>query len=391
MPAEHFVNQSISLEKVYEIYKKWLHVEDTKRIDAVLAVALSQKMSGLPLWLFIIGASGDGKTEQIKALDDGDVTTKRLDSITSKTLIQGNKGHEDDLMPQLQDKLILISDFSQFLKMHPDEKGQVWAQLRQLYDGEMTKAYGTGAKKTYKGIKTTMIVGVTPAIDSQILIFQELGTRELFYRTEEALDFEFLKKKVWDNEGYEEVMQQELNTVTRAFLDNKKVERIKISADVKKTLFEWVDYLRYLRASAEIESSTGECINIVYPEACGRLLKQLKKLFLCLKNLDKDYTDERALLVISKVIESSIVPLRKEVLMQVIKNNSGITTSQVANNVRIGKRTATSHLSVLRGLYLIDMEEKEDNFGRVIERTWYPEKNNKIIKSLMPKEKLDDF
>jgi len=377
-----------TLEILYSIYKKYLYIQDTNRIDVVLAVALSRKLEGLPLWLFIVGPSGDGKTEQIKALDDGGITTKRLDNITSRTLIQGEKSRENDLMPQLKDKLILISDFAQFLKLHPDEKGQVWAQLRQLYDGEMFRATGlTGAPKGYKDIKTTMLVGTTPAIDSQILIFQELGTRELLYRTEEVLNCEELTEKVWNNENYESEMKQALNDVTLKYLSGREVKRVEITQKVKETLKDWTEYLRIMRASAETDCSTGELINLVYPEMPTRCLKQLKRLFICLKNLDDNYSDEKALQVIARVIESSITPLRKNVLMQVINNNPSISTSQVAQNLKVGKKTAYTHLNVLRALNLIDMEESLDQWGRVTERTWWVMKDNRIIKILSPKNK----
>ena len=53
-----------TLSDLYLIYKKWLYLEDTKRIDIVLATYMTNQLEGTPIWLMLVGNSGDGKTEQ---------------------------------------------------------------------------------------------------------------------------------------------------------------------------------------------------------------------------------------------------------------------------------------------------------------------------------------
>ncbi len=54
IPVECIVSgsSSVTLEDVYSTYRKWFYIEDTNRIDVGLAVAINQKVSGLPLWIF---------------------------------------------------------------------------------------------------------------------------------------------------------------------------------------------------------------------------------------------------------------------------------------------------------------------------------------------------
>ena len=85
--------KKVKLKDVHEAYKKNLYVEDTKRIDVVLATALSQKIEGIPLWLFLVGASGDMKTLQLMALQNED--TYILHNLTSKTLVNGYKNKKE--------------------------------------------------------------------------------------------------------------------------------------------------------------------------------------------------------------------------------------------------------------------------------------------------------
>lgn len=39
-----------------------------------------------------------------------------------------------DLAPLLDNKIILITDMAQLLKLPPIEKGELWGQLREFYD-----------------------------------------------------------------------------------------------------------------------------------------------------------------------------------------------------------------------------------------------------------------
>ena len=49
--------KEIDLVKLHGIYKDLLYIENTNRIDVVLAAALSNKLEGIPIWLIIVGAS----------------------------------------------------------------------------------------------------------------------------------------------------------------------------------------------------------------------------------------------------------------------------------------------------------------------------------------------
>jgi hypothetical protein len=169
------------LNDVYKVYKKWLHIENTKRLDVGLAVALTRKMRGTPIWLIFVGPSGDMKSEQIRALNDED-TSVTIQRFTSKTLISGDrkiKQGEDfcNIFKEENEKLLLIFDMAQMLKLPIVEKAEVWAQLRDLYDGSLRRVFGNRLRKSYDRLRVTLIAGSTPHIDTQILIHQDLGTR----------------------------------------------------------------------------------------------------------------------------------------------------------------------------------------------------------------------
>ncbi len=84
----------IPLTQVYKIIQKWLYFPNTERIDIILAAALSLFYDGNPLWLFIIGKSGDAKTEIVRALD-GLPFVRKIDQLTTNTFASGRKDIKD--------------------------------------------------------------------------------------------------------------------------------------------------------------------------------------------------------------------------------------------------------------------------------------------------------
>jgi hypothetical protein len=383
----------MNLRDVHTTYKKWLSLEDMRRIDVMLAVALSRKLKGTKLWLIIVGPSGDGKSEQINALNDGGLNTKVIRNFTSKTLVNGNP-KIPDLAPTLQDKILIISDFAPILKLHPNEKGEVWAQLRDLYDGFAGKQSGLGKDAEYKDLNVTLVAGSTPVIDSQILIHQDLGTRELVWRTahEDEYANDKLMEMCWKNEEFEEQMRFELKEVTNKFINECTIKPIKIPDEIKERLKIYCEYLRIMRSPAELDQG-GELRNIVYPEKPSRILKQLKRVFICLKSLDEEYTNDMCLSVIEHLIKSSSFPNRVNVLNKAIElhieGKKEITQYLISEKLRIGRKTAYREMNVLWNLKLLNKRVKrEENFGRIMEIDLYSlNDENELVKTLMPTPK----
>jgi predicted transcriptional regulator len=342
------------LEEIYKVYKKYFHIEDTKRIDIVLATALSQKLEGIPIWLFIVGASGDMKSVQLNSLSGKNVFI--LHNLTSKTLVNGYKDKNTfpDLAPELDNKIVVITDMAQILKLPPDEKGELWAQMRDLYDGLAGKISGQGSRAKYENLKITLIAGSTPAIDSQILIHQDLGTRELIYRTSGNKQKKKVMKQCFDNEEFEKKISTELKESTSIFLEQTNIKRKNISTKIYDTLMEIALYITFMRASAEFDNYTNELRNEVYPEEPTRIAKQLKRLYICLTSLSKDYPEERAIAILWHIAKSSAFPLRIKIFEYLLKNHDKeLSTSSISNFLHIGKSTVKRETNILWNLNIL--------------------------------------
>ena len=351
-----------NLTTLHDVYKKHLHIEDTKRIDIVLAVALSRKMEGVPLWLIVVGPSGDMKSAQLNAIRTDD--TYVLHNLTSKTLVNGyrDKAKFPDLAPELNKKLIIIPDMAQLLKLPPIEKGELWGQLRDLYDGFAGKASGQGSQARYEDLKVTLLAGSTPAIDGQILVHQDLGTRELIYRTEGNVYKDKVMKKCFENEECERSIEKELKEITTKFLAETGIKRDFISEEIINQIMDISVYVTYMRASGEVDGYSNELRNDVYPEEPTRIAKQMKRLYICLKSLQEDYPDERAIEILWKVAKSSAFPIRIHVFDILLTAIEELSTSKIAEKLQIGKGTAQRELSILWNMGLVKCRKEPTTF-----------------------------
>jgi hypothetical protein len=345
------------LKDVHKVFKKWLHIEDTDFIDLLLSVALTKNMKGTPIWMLVVGASGDGKTECVMSLNGYE--TKILHQITPNTLVSGFTVRDKetgervnvDLAPKLDDKLLIIPDMAQLLQLHPNQKAQVWAQLRDLFDGFAGKQAGTGLDTQYTGLRVTLIACSTPSIDSQILIHQDLGTRELVWRTKKTKKTVELMNKVWFNEGYEIQMRSELNQTVLNFLNNKKIEKVGVDKKTQGELMKYAILLSYMRAPAHFDKYRHELLSDIYPEKPTRVLKQFKRLFIALKSLDSKYSDERALGIINKIALSSGDPNRVKVFNYLIdRGDDEHSISSISRVLKIGKATVKRNLWALANM-----------------------------------------
>ncbi len=376
------------LEEVYKAYKKYFHIEDTRRIDIILAVALSQKLEGIPIWLILVGASGDMKSVQLTSFIGLDCVYK-LHNLTSKTLVNGYKDKEKypDLAPELDNKIVIIPDMAQILKLPAVEKGELWGQLRDLYDGMAGKVSGMGSRASYDNLKVTLLAGSTPAIDGQILVHQDLGTRELIYRTKGSKLKKEVMQKCFDNEDIEKIIDLEIKNKTKEFLEKTVIPKSKRDFVDKKYLNEIMKistYITYMRATAEFDSYTNELRNYVYPEEPTRISKQLKRLFICLISLNKDYKEKRALEILWHLAKSSAFPIRTDIFNYLLSEKIEISTHDIAKYFTIGRKTAKRELSVLWNMNLVTCRQEPIN-SMYSEKTydyWIINMNNNFIKSL---------
>jgi len=388
----------MSLQDLRATFHKWFDYKDETFLDLCIAVGchtqLLRHYDLAPLWIFCIKPSGAGGSETLRAFYDGDVETIKMNHITPNTLASGmSKKVKFDLAPKLDRKLVLTYDFGQFLKMEQTAKSAVYSQLRSAYDGEVIRDTGSGVHTAYTGLKWNWIVASTPAIDEELIIRDQLGTRELIYRLpdEQSTNEENneLMDKVWDNSDVKEQMRQELKSAVLDYMREWKkrnyIEEWKqpIPDSVKDTIFIYAQFITVLRATAETDQKS-ELTNFVYPEKPTRILEQLKGLYQALRLIG--LSDEECLQDLKKVTLSSIHPIRLKILLEITKCQK-LHTTQIQRNVGIGWFTTYRELNILHALGLIECEIIEEDNTTV--KVWSVTEQSDLIKfvqQINPKE-----
>jgi len=362
-----------SIQDVYDVIERWLFIQDTKRIDAILATAISNQKPGTPIWMFFIGNSGDTKSELINSLTVIP-NTMRIDQITPNTLVSGKK-NVDDLGSELENKstILLFPDLAALSSLNKDAKKEIWSQWRNLYDGFVMKRTGNNVNKAYENIHVTVIAGATPSLRDEYHIHQQLGTRELLYDTEAEPRYNKNKmRKAWENETYEAEMRKDIQDVIYGFWANHKFKEITIPDEIKDFIFKEAERLSILRATAMTDWKYGELTNFIHPEVPTRLVKQLKRLYQALKSLDNEYSDERAKSIISHVVDSSGNKIRQAILDTFNKNpENEYTIPNLHSILKIGRTALKTELEILWNLGIISKDVRNENVGGYVYKDDY--------------------
>ena len=351
-----------SINEVKETLDRWYHIEDTQVVDALLSFMVSHRLQGDPVWLFLIGQSSALKTELLHALETKD--TVCIDKITPKTLISGRPlkpkaRMEVDLAPQLRNKVWLISDFSQVLTVHKDQRSEIFSDLRSLYDGRIHKIFGTGVNIIYGSgspgdpkIKCSLLAATTPTIDQFTSEISLLGSRHLMIRTNGADDQEIMEK-IEGNLFREDKARKECRKAVSSYLSNLKLGKVDISEEVIENLQAIVKTTVRMKAAVQTDRYTDEVTEISYPEGPGRIYKMLRKML----EAGTHILDEETALNICKRIAEDCGTQKRAKIYQMFKgNDEPLYISKIARELRIGKRTVRRELNSMWQLKLIRPE-----------------------------------
>jgi hypothetical protein len=282
---ESYDGEFIEPEKVYSVYKKWLHMDNTEVLDVLFGTIIANRYAGEPLWLFLVATSGGSKTELLTSLNEGPniVTTS---SMTPKSLISGAQtrdGSDPSLIPKLDGKVLLIKDFTVMLKNNESVKDELFGILRDAYDGKIEKDFGSGVHRAYTS-KFGIIAAVTNAIDQFTDGESALGERFLKFRisiTEDPIKRLEYIRRAQSNSGKELEMRQELSDIGKAVISYAYEKKPEIPKELTERIIMLSQFIAMMRATVQRDKFHKD--HIIYApsaELGTRLSKQFNKLLL---------------------------------------------------------------------------------------------------------------
>jgi hypothetical protein len=372
-------------EQLEEYYSQLQEQEDRERIDAgwyldrvrsdyyphmdpdyfrVLAasyLANHNHLNLLPLWLVVIGASSGGKTEALKALSRA-VAGKWQGSVTSKTFISHSKAGtgNNSLLHRLGDRqLLAIPDFSELLAKQKNERNEILAQLRMIYDGQYSRSTGMGQSdcEDWSG-HITVIAAATPIVSLFQTLHNQLGERFIHLRLSAVgeKDQEELAMQVLAGNFNPDFANKRLelafcNTIHEAAT---RIAEVHLEQDTQRRIAALIQFTALARTGVIRDRNTKKVVLPPTPENVPRLGQQLKALALALiairgtKTLGPD-----DYLIVERIALDSIPEPAGAILWSVYE---GLTkASEIARRVRLSIDAVKLHLEDLGLLELIEV------------------------------------
>ena len=269
-----------------EHLQKYFFRPDLEALEVALsAVASHAAIKGDPVWLFVQGPSGSGKGEIIvNSLRNIPPYTKVLGALNRNSLISFNRGIPGGELMNLHQQpngdrsgIFVFKDFTTLLSLREEERTEVIAQLREVYDGSWTRSTGSGSQ-LWKG-KVTCIAACTPALENAWGLKRDLGERFLTVRWYRTGSIE-LAKAAGRQRGMETIIRTTTSELAANFVNSTPIASL---PDIPDPIFEKIgnlsELVAVLRASVpRSPSGKREVLGEPVPEEPGRIHKSLSAL-----------------------------------------------------------------------------------------------------------------
>ena len=203
------------LDEVVKIFREWLALKDETPVYVTLAAVAANLLKGDPVWLGLIAPPSSAKTELLNSLSLLPFV-KVVETFTPPALLSGSskkdraKHATGGVLREVGDfGILLFKDFGSLLELRQEQRADMMAALRRIYDGEYTRAVGAegGKTLTWRG-KAGAIFGGTQAYDAHHAVSGKLGDRFLLFRVETMADEQLTKCRLQTGDNAKLMRQQ---------------------------------------------------------------------------------------------------------------------------------------------------------------------------------------
>jgi hypothetical protein len=352
------------IQALEEKFKEVYYIEGSVTyIRALIAISASAYTSGDPIWLMLIGGSGSGKSEAINIL--GDINyCHQISMLTPNTLLSGAKKGKDGKDPSLLTRLgkhgvILMKDFTTIISMREDNRRDILAQIREVYDGELTKETGTGLSLSWRG-KLNFIAGSTSSYYEKQKEIDSMGPRFIMYEIDELSnsgrkDFlRFARNNMNDIKSKRSELQSMARDAVEEILEKMPDDLPMLPEKIDNNLVDLADFVAKARTPVSRDFH-GNITVVHFKELPGRLYSQVYRLgqmFLAIAQMNgRDEMDKDEEELLYKFLLNSIPKQKRDVLYTLFKYKEA-TTKSIAHILNIQTESVKLWLSDLNALAL---------------------------------------
>jgi hypothetical protein len=300
---------------------------------------------------------------------DGHPKVFFLSNYTPATMVSGKgtqkKAEESSLIYKLDGKTLIIKEFSGILSMRSEQRSEILAQLREIYDGKYNKAFGTGVTHDWNG-KVGLMAACTPAYDKHYGVIGELGDRFILYRSD-VKDKARMGRQAISFVGQEAEMREELRTIIHSFMSQfGDMNGVGIQADeeVKDKIIYLACLCAQLRTYVDRNPYNKNIEYQPLAEGPARLAKQFMQLGMGIALVQgKAAIDEDVYRILKKIAKDLVTVQRSEIIKYLCTQNSDNgwhSTKEIAEAVSMPTTTTREKLEDLMVLNVTDRDTREE-------------------------------
>jgi hypothetical protein len=369
----------ITLEQCHATFKKWLGSGyDGDALNAVLAAAAVERMTGDPLWLLVVSGSGNAKTELVQACRGaGALITSTIASEGALLSATPQKDKAKDATGGLlrsigKQGILVVKDFTSIISANARLRGEVLAAFREIYDGYWVREVGSdGGRRIPWSGRIAVIGAVTTKWDQAHDVVAAMGDRFVLIRTDSAtMNLRLLAgTKAIRNTGSEEVMRKELTDAIGGVIAGMRIDVEPVSDAELNALLISSNLVTLARTGVEYDYQ-GNVIDSHAPEMPTRFAKQLTQVMLGANAVGVSRED--ALKLALRCARDSMPPIRLAIIKYVAAHPSS-TPGDVRAAINKPWTTVKRQLEALYQLSVLDMDEVEEanRKGEKIARPYY--------------------
>lgn len=342
-------------------FQRWLKVDPEFELGlrVSLAAALSERLPGDPLWMYLIAPPGGGKTAILAAMARASNVLLRS-TVTPQSLVSGFAGSADpSLLAQAHEKVVIFKDGTEILALPQTQQEEVFSILRGAYDGHVLRTFGNNVRREYSPLHFTLLVGVTPVINT--VSRATLGDRflKLELRNGPETTAERIAAAIRSVDAASEA-EEAMQTIVQDFLERSEPAPPKVPSWVGERLVWTCMVAAGLRAGVQRNVYTDELLVRPQAEVGTRLAKQLLKLMRGLAMLDgRKEISEADYQVATRVALDTGAPFHAEIVRVLLSlpPGGGLLRGEIAERVAVSSETVRRRLEDLRLLGIVDYVE----------------------------------
>ncbi|WP_246182799.1 ArsR family transcriptional regulator [Mycolicibacterium grossiae] len=378
-----------ALKRAHAVFQKWLGADyDVAALDAVLAAAAVERLDGDPLWLLLISGPGNAKTETVQALDGiGAVVTSTISSAGGLLSATPKREREKDATGGLLRRLepggvLVVKDVTSILSMSGDARAEVFAALREVYDGRWSRNVGTDGGKTldWRG-RIAMVGAVTTAWDKAHGAVSAMGDRYVLIRMDSRRGRYAAGRQAIANTGSEIVMRAELSDAVTDVIDHMDTEPIVLDEAESEALLAAADLVTLARTGVEYDYR-GDVTDAHAPEMPTRFAKQLAQVVR--GAVAVGVPRAAALRLAIRCARDSVPPLRLGIIDD-LSAHPHSTTTDVRRRLDQPRNTVDRQLQALHMLGVCTVDEQE--YGESGKSRWFYSLADEIRPGALANEK----